>query len=98
MTPAIQRARFTGEVINPGALCQPEAPEQPPFLPLNLYDLGMASLLHYVAGKSPYNPEVPLIGKPPRYWRLRQALVVIENRLGLKARSRFMALADKQRP
>ena len=65
--PRVQRARFTGEVINPGALCVKEKPVAA-FLPLNLYDLGTTGLLDYVAGRSPYYPKEPLVGKPARPW------------------------------
>jgi hypothetical protein len=88
------RARFTGEVINPGALCVVEKPVAP-FLALNLYDLGTTGLLHYVAGRSPYHPHDPLTGKPSREWRLKQACIVIESRAGVDtgARERFIASA-----
>ncbi len=91
-----RRARFTGEVLNPGSLVVEEKPT-PPFVPLNLYDLGNTGLLDYVAGRSPYYPKEPLVGKPPRDWRLKQALLVIESRFGIDngAREHFITVANK---
>lgn len=94
--PLVKRARFTGEVLNPGALCVPEV-HLPPFLILNLYELGTTGLLQYVAGISPYYPHEPLTGKPPREWRLKQACLVIESRYGVGARQRFISAAGGAR-
>lgn len=97
--PKIRRARFTGEALNPGALVMEENP-LPDFLPLNLYDLGTTGLLDYVAGRSPYYPHEPLIGKPSRDWRLKQACLVIESRMGIDtgAREHFIHVAEKLSP
>jgi hypothetical protein len=95
-TPIIRRARFTGEVLNPSALCVAEQ-SVPPFQQINLYDLGTTGLMQYVAGQSPFHPHEPLTGKPTREWRLKQACLVIESRAGVDtgARERFIAACDR---
>jgi hypothetical protein len=66
------------------------------FLPLDLYDLGTTGLMDYVEGRSPYYPHEPLVGKPPRRWRLLQAGVVVESRGGERVRAFFIEACNKR--